>query len=194
MINEYCQMDFQQKKYRWYAVYTRVNQEKKIYKFLQDLDVKCYLPLKKELKQWSDRKIWIEEPFFRCYIFVYVSYIEFYKIEFIPGVIGYVKFGGIAQVIPELQMEYIKQLIDQQEREIYLSRENLKKGQNAKVLYGPFKGMEGEVIKIFKNYRIIIRINTLGCNLVANITKDEIQIISGKAFMQHFKKSCNRTS
>lgn len=173
-------MNPQHKIYRWYTVYTRVNQEKKIIKYLNDSKVEYYLPLKKNLKQWSDRKVWIEEPFFRNYLFVYISNVEYFNVLNVPGIMSYVTFEGKAHLMTNQQMDNIKTMIDQQEREIVVSREKVGKGQKAKVLYGPFKGMEGEVVKVSNKYRIVIRINSLGCNLYANIARDEI-VVADKA-------------
>ncbi len=163
--------------YEWYAIYTKPNAEKKILTFLEEQEIECYLPLKKSLRKWSDRKKWIEEPFFRCYIFVKVSHVEFFKVLEIPGTVKYVSFGKKPQTIPDNQIQNIKILVEQEEREIFLSHENIEKGKNAEVLFGPFKGMQGEITKISGNYRITLRIETLGCNLYANILKDEIKIV-----------------
>ena len=173
-------MDVKQNEYEWYAVYTKTNGEKKILKNLQNENIECYLPLSKKLKQWSDRKKWVEEPFFRNYLFVKVGRQEFFNVLSIPGVVSYVSFGGQPQRIPSEQISNIKKLIEQQEREVVLSRENIEKGQNAEVLIGPFKGLQGEVVKIYGNYRIVIRIEALGCSIYANISKNEINVIPSK--------------
>jgi transcriptional antiterminator RfaH len=94
-----------------------------------------------------------------------------------PGVVRYVTFEGNAQTIPDSQMENIKKLVEQQEREVNISRSNLGKGQNVEVISGPFKGIQGEVIKIYDNYRIVIRIEALSCDVYANISKDEIELM-----------------
>ncbi len=163
--------------YKWYVIYTRPNGEKRIFENLKEDNIQCYLPLKRFLRQWSDRKKWIEEPLFRCYLFVRVSNIEFYKVLDMPGVVRYITFEGHAQTIPDSQMENIKKLVEQQEREVNISRSNLGKGQNVEVISGPFKGIQGEVIKIYDNYRIVIRIEALSCDVYANISKDEIELI-----------------
>ena len=111
--------------YEWYAIYTRVHQEKKIYSILMEQNIECYLPLIKTLKQWSDRKKWIEEPLFRCYLFVKVSYVEYFNVLTIPGVVNYVCFGGIAQKIPVIQIENIKTLMSQKQEDVVLTREDL---------------------------------------------------------------------
>ena len=163
--------------YEWYVIYTRANGEKRIFENLKEEGIECYLPLKRFLRQWSDRKKWIEAPLFRCYLFVRVSNIEFFKVLDMPGVVRYIAFEGHAQTIPESQMDNIKKLVEQQEREVILSKRNLGKGQNVKVIIGPFKGMQGEVIKIYGNYRIVIRIEALGCAVYANISRDEIKVM-----------------
>jgi transcriptional antiterminator RfaH len=170
-------MNGMKQEYKWYVIYTRPNGEKRIFENLKEDNIECYLPLKRFLRQWSDRKKWIEEPLFRCYLFVRVSNIEFYKVLDMPGVVRYVTFEGNAQTIPESQMENIKKLVEQQEREVNISRSNLGKGQNVEVISGPFKGIQGEVIKIYDNYRIVIRIEALSCDVYANISKDEIELM-----------------
>jgi transcriptional antiterminator RfaH len=169
--------------YEWYAIYTKANNEKQIHRNLDRDHIESYLPLTKVLRQWSDRKKWVEEPLFRNYLFVRVSQVEYFNVLNFPGVVSYVSFGGQPQIIPVIQIAHIKKLIEQQEREVILSREHIEKGQNAEVLAGPFKGMTGEVVKICGNYRIIIRVEALGCSLYANISKDEIFIPATKVHL-----------
>lgn len=177
-------MKLNQQDYEWYAIYTKTNYEKKILNCIQYDNIECYLPLSKKLKQWSDRKKWIEEPFFRNYLFVRVSRKEFFNVLNITGVVKYITFGGLPQKIPPEQISCIKKLIEQQEREVVLSREKIEKGQNAEVLFGPFKGLSGEIVKIYGNYRIVIRIEALGCSILANISKDEINLVQAKSLVQ----------
>jgi len=163
--------------YEWYAVYTKINGEKKIQANLQEQNIECYLPLRKTLRQWSDRKKWVEEPLFRSYIFVKASHIEFFDVLSVPGVVCYVSFGGRAQPIPEFQIENVKTFVKQKEKEIILTRENIERGLKAEVLIGPMKGVQGEVVQICGQYRILIRVESMGCCLYANISKDEVKFL-----------------
>jgi len=164
--------------YFWYAIYTRVNREKRILSDLRELNIECYLPLTKSLKQWSDRKKWVEEPLFRCYIFVRVSSVDFFKILQVTGVVKYVSFGGKAQVIPNCQIEGIRSLVKQQEIGIVLTHERIAKGAKAEVLCGALKGVQGEVVQLMGQSRILIRLESLGCCLYTNISKEEIKLLS----------------
>jgi transcription antitermination factor NusG len=166
--------------YKWYAVYTKINSEKKILEELQEQEIESYLPLKKTLRQWSDRKKWIEEPLFRSYVFVKVSHIEFFDVLAVPGVVCYVSFGGRAQAIPEYQIENVKAFVQQEKNEIILTKELIEKGAKVEVLYGPLKGVKGEIIKIFGQYRILIRVDAMGCSLHTNISKEEIKFLNTK--------------
>lgn len=167
--------------YAWYAVYTKVNQEKKVYAALQENNIECYLPVQKTLRQWSDRKKWIEVPVFRCYIFVKVSYIDFFKVLSTPGVIFYVSFSGKAQKIPDNQIDNIRTLIKHAEKEVVITKKHIAKGIKAEVIFGKLKGLRGEVVKICGQSRIVIRIESLKCCLYAQISKDEIKILKETA-------------
>lgn len=170
-------MNLKKPNYAWYAVYTKVNSEKKIFEALQENKIESYLPLKKSLRQWSDRKKWIEEPLFRCYLFVKVSHIEFFNVLSVPGVVCYVRFGGRPQTIPDNQIENIRTLIRQDKIDVVVSKEKLKRGKKAEVLVGPLKGLKGEIIEVSGQYRILIRVESIGCCLYANISRDEIKLI-----------------
>lgn len=166
--------------YRWYAIYTRANGEKKLFENLQEKNIECYLPLQKVLKYWSDRKKWVEEPLFKGYIFVKVSYIEFFKALNTPGAVCYVSFGGRAQSIPEVQINNVKAFLSQNEHEVTLSYERIQKGVSVEVQHGTLKGIKGEVINILGQSRLVIRIDSMNCSLQVNISREEIKLLEDK--------------
>lgn len=174
-------MPLEKPNYQWYAIYTRANAEKKLFENLQEKNIECYLPTRKVMKSWSDRKKWVEEPLFRCYIFVRVSYKEFFIALNTPGVVCFVSFGGKAQPIPENQINNIRTFLDQSDHEVTLTYERIQKGVSVEVLYGSLKGIQGEVINIFGHTRILIRIDSMNCSLHANITRDEVKILEEKS-------------
>ena len=170
-------MMLEKSNFQWYAVYTRANLEKKLFDNLQEKKIECYLPTRKVLKYWSDRKKWVEEPLFKCYIFVKVSYKEFYTVLSTSGAVCYVSFGGKAQSIPEHQIANIKMFLAQSEHEITVSHERIQRGVSVEVLYGSFKGIKGEVINILGQSRLLIRIDSMNCSLYANIERDEVMLL-----------------
>jgi len=163
--------------YQWYAIYTRANSEKKLFENLCSKNIECYLPVRKVLKHFCDRKKWVEEPLFRSYIFVKVSNKEFFDVLNTNGAVCYISFGGKAQSIPEVQIEAVKRFLDQTESEITVSYERIQKGISVEVLFGSFKGVYGEVVSILGQSRLLIRIDSMNCSLYANIAKEEVKPI-----------------
>lgn len=173
-------MIIENQKYQWYALYTRANGEKKLLENLKDKNIECYLPTRKVLKIWSDRKKWIEEPLFKCYIFVKVSYKEFFNVLNTAGAVCYVSFGGRAQSIPENQIDNIKNFLSQCDHEITLTYERIQKGVMVEVLAGSLKGIKGEVTNLYGQTRLVIRIESMNCSLYANISRDEVKLLGDK--------------
>lgn len=173
-------MMLNQETYKWYAIYTKANGEKKLFESLQEKNIECYLPLRKTLRAWSDRKKWIDEPLFRSYLFVKVSNKEFFDVLNTVGVVCYVSFSGKAQSIPESQIANIKNFLLKCDREVTLTYERIQKGVSVEIKGGALKGIIGEVVSLNGQSRLLLRIETLNCCLYANISKDEVTIIDEK--------------
>ena len=63
-------------KKNWWALYTKPRHEKKAKLEIEKKGITVYLPLNRVLRQWSDRKKWIEEPLFPGYIFIHGDAVE----------------------------------------------------------------------------------------------------------------------
>ena len=100
---------------KWYALYTKSRTEKKTGQELVSKGIETFLPLEKILKEWSDRKKWVEEPLFRSYIFVHINKAEHFKVLNASGIVRFITFEGKAVPIPDLQIEAIKQFINLEE-------------------------------------------------------------------------------
>lgn len=146
---------------QWYAVYTRSRAEKQIHKLLLRAGIEAYLPIRKVLKYWSDRKKWVEEPLFRSYIFVHITEAEYFNVLNIPGAVRYITFEGKAVPIPPQQIEAIKQFIDTGE-ELPEFEQDLSRGDKVDIIAGPMKGIEGAIVDFKGKKKVKIEINGLG--------------------------------
>jgi transcriptional antiterminator RfaH len=181
-------MIIEAKNYHWYTVYTKVNNEKKLFVSLLEKNIECYLPQKKVMKVWSDRKKWVDLPLFTCYVFVKVSNKEFFNVLETMGAVRYVSFGGKAQTIPESQISNIKNFLSQLDHEVTLTYDRIQRGDTVEVLYGSLKGVKGEVINIQGQTRLVIRIDSLNCCLYANISKEEVKFLEEKSTKKTMSK------
>jgi len=158
----------------WYALYTRSRSEKQVHELLERSGVEAYLPLQKTLKQWSDRKKWVEVPLFRSYIFVHISELEYYDVLNTPGVVRYVSFEGKAVPIPPQQIEAIRQFVDTG-AELPDVELNLEPGCRVDIIAGPMRGISGELIEIMGKKKVRIEIDGLGHSVFLELPASQIR-------------------
>ncbi|MCL2072417.1 MAG: UpxY family transcription antiterminator [Marinilabiliaceae bacterium] len=153
---------------KWFALYTKPKSEKKIFSELTESGIEAYLPLRKELRLWSDRKKWIDVPIISSYIFVRVSQLEYRKVFEVKNIVGYVSYKGKAVVIPDMEMEIMKRAVENK-LEFSVEKGKLQKGKKIKFTSGPFMGLSGEITEIKGVKKLYLRIKNVGFTLIANI-------------------------
>jgi transcriptional antiterminator RfaH len=153
---------------KWYAVYTYPRAEKQVHARLIEIDVETYLPLQRTYRQWSDRKKLIEKPLLSSYVFVKIIPVEFPKVYKAGGVVKFVSFEGHPVAIPQKQIDNLRLLIDSN-AEVEVTPEKFEKGDEVEVIMGSMIGLTGELIKIGRKKRVIIRIDKLEQNIVLTI-------------------------
>ncbi len=152
----------------WYPVYTHPRAEKKAYQALLNKGIEAYLPLKRELKQWSDRKKWVDEPFIKSYLFVRISEREQAEVLMTKGVTRFIYFGGKIAAMPAQQINDLK-LLMASSLELEITEENLLPGEKIIVKAGPLKGMIGEIISYRSQKQLALRLESLGCSVIVHI-------------------------
>lgn len=132
--------DFKQE--QWFAVHTHARHEKVVAQEAVEQGITTFLPLVKQVRQWSDRRKVIESPLFGCYVFVKIlpDNQQRLRVLRINGVLRFIGLhGGIP--IPEEQIETVRMLIEQELP--VCSHPFLKVGQRVRVRTGALKGVEG---------------------------------------------------
>jgi len=154
----------------WYAIYTKARNEKKVHERLLEQGVESYLPLVKTLRQWSDRKKWVEVPLLSSYVFVRVPQYQLREIIQVDGAAKYISFEGKPASIPEKQIDNLRLLVNG-EADIEVTGERLSPGDPVEVTTGSLRGLTGELIKINNKNKVVVRIDRLDINLVIKIQK-----------------------
>ena len=141
---------------KWIAVYTKSRHEKVVIQELEKKNIEAYCPILKERRQWSDRKRWVEFPLFRSYVFVKIELKNSLYILQTMGVHHIIKFQGNISTIPDGIIQNIKSMIDGgftvEQVEYFV------KGDEVKVVDGPLKGMEGIVVMIKNENKLVIKV------------------------------------
>jgi len=140
----------------WIAVYTKSRHENVVIQELEKKNIEAYCPILKERRQWSDRKRWVEFPLFRSYVFVKIELKNSLYILQTMGVHHIIKFQGNISTIPDGIIQNIKSMIDGgftvEQVEYFV------KGDEVKVVDGPLKGMEGIVVKIKNENKLVLKV------------------------------------
>uniref|UniRef100_Q3AU98 Transcription antitermination protein nusG n=1 Tax=Chlorobium chlorochromatii (strain CaD3) TaxID=340177 RepID=Q3AU98_CHLCH len=161
----------------WYAVYVRSRYEKKVYQALLEREVNSFLPLYETIRQWSDRKKKVSEPLFRGYVFVNIAMQqESIKVLDTEGVVKFIGIGRKPSVIAEREIEWLKKLVREPEA-ISRTVASLPAGQKVRVIAGPFKDMEGVVVKEGRESQIVIYFDSIMQGVEVSIYPDLLQPI-----------------
>lgn len=156
----------------WKAVYTKPRNEKKVAQRLSERGIEVYCPLRKTLKQWSDRKKWVEEPLFSSYVFVRVSEELRSEVLLDPGVVAFLFWLGKPAVIRENEIQAIRDFIENHPSAQARAMEVVK-GQRVSIKGGPMKDHQG-IVRRSEKGRVIIEIDSMGMELIADVSKDDL--------------------
>lgn len=158
---------------KWYPVYTHPRAEKKAYQALVDKGIETYLPLHRQLKQWSDRKKWVEEPLIKSYLFVCIAESEQTEVLMTKGITRFIYFSNRITPMPDRQIEQLK-LLMASPYELEITEENLQAGEKIIIKAGPLKGITGEMISYRSQKQLILRLENLGQSIIVNVASSLI--------------------
>ncbi|MEX0686927.1 MAG: UpxY family transcription antiterminator [Balneolales bacterium] len=152
----------------WYALYTRPRFEKKVLKELEELGYEAYLPIKRELRQWSDRKKWIEEPLIRSYVFIKTEPKQLPLASQVNGVACPVTFNGRPATIRAEEIKAIRMIISGPDL-FDVEEISFTKGEPVSIIEGPLKGLKGNWINYRGGQRVAIRIDQLQKDIIVEV-------------------------
>ncbi len=166
---------------KWFAIYVKSRNEKKVFKQLEDIGVESFLPLITRLKQWSDRKKKVEEPLFRSYVFLRHNLKdrkEYYKIMNIQGVVCFVTIEKKPVPIPENQITAIKEYLNDTELQDF-NTDDFKEGQLVRIKSGQMRDLIGRFVqtKGKHNIIIIIEIEAVGQSLPITVPRSMVEAV-----------------
>ncbi|MGB9615648.1 MAG: UpxY family transcription antiterminator [Candidatus Kryptoniota bacterium] len=142
---------------KWHVIYVITRHEKKVFEELVKREIEAYLPMRKELHDWSDRKKWVEVPLFPSYVFVKACSSEYESIYNVKSFLKFVTFNGRPCVVPEWQIDGVRNIIKCYPTDVEVL-EGSYRGMWAEITSGPLTGLQGEIIELVNGKTFIIRI------------------------------------
>ncbi|HXM98834.1 MAG TPA: UpxY family transcription antiterminator [Candidatus Dormibacteraeota bacterium] len=151
----------------WYAVYTKHQHEKSAAELLTRKGFEVLLPLYGVTHRWKDRvkNIWL--PVFPCYLFLRADLRRKLEILRTAGVFWLVENGGRACTVPETDIESVRRLTqsaEQLEPHPYMTV-----GDRVRVKAGPLTGVEGILVRVKNEYRVVVSVQLLQKAVAAEV-------------------------
>lgn len=167
---------------KWHVIYVVTRHEKKVFEELVKREIQAYLPTRKELHEWSDRKKWVEVPLFPSYVFVKTSVKDYESIYNVKSFLRFVTFNGRPCVVPEWQIDGIRNIIKCFPSDIEVL-EGSYRGMWAEITSGPLSGLHGEIVELVNGKAFTIRIEGIDKIIGVRVPVGEVRILGSTAQM-----------
>jgi transcription antitermination factor NusG len=154
---------------RWYALFVRSNQEKRIAQQLSGRDIEHFLPCYGLMSQWRDRRVKLEVPLFPGYLFARLPFSERLKVLTIPNVVSLVGTRNAPSPISEEEIDWIRRGIGQGTA---APHSYLKIGQRVRITQGALYGLEGILLRTQNNTRIAVSVESISRTFTVEVDPD----------------------
>ena len=161
---------------QWYAVQTKSNFERALSKELQLKGISSFCPEIAEVHEWADRKKTIMQPVFKGYVFANFPGNVEGRVA-VLSCAGAVRILGKAQqieAIPEAEIEAIRIAV----QSYSCTRiAGLEEGSWVRVKRGALKNVEGRLVHIKNQTRLVLTITLLCQSVAAEIDLRDVEVI-----------------
>lgn len=155
----------------WYAVQTHSRHEKPVRDRLMAGGIEPFLPLSKQQRQWSDRKVWTTVPLFSGYCFARFSLSDTLVVLKTPGV---ARIVGASKPEPIHENEIIALQQVSSANRMIAPCDYLIQGTWVEVVQGPLTGLRGQLVRRTKHHGLVIRASLIQQAALVYIEADEV--------------------
>ncbi len=160
----------------WHAVYTAPRHEKRVAQHLEQRQVEHFLPTYTSQRRWKDgSKVTLQLPLFPGYIFVRIARRQRVRVLESPGVVCIVDGTGKAPaILPKEQIDALRSGLSERRVEPHPL---LVVGQRGRIRCGAFAGMEGVVMRLRKNFRVVLTVDLIMQSMAVEVDAHDLEMI-----------------
>ena len=160
---------------KWFVLKTNPRAEKLVSLRLSEIGIDNYLPIRRELKQWKDRKKWVDEVLFKSYVFVNTTERLKNDVFKVFGIVRFLYFDKKLAVVTDSEIEILNLFC--KINEIKITNKGFESGDEVEIIEGALIGMRGVLKESQKGSKISIYIVALGLFANINIKISEVRKI-----------------
>jgi len=162
----------------WYAVYTCANHEKRVAIQFDGRGIEHFLPQYEATSRWKDRRVLLKRPLFPGYLFVHLALSDRLQVQHVPGVVGLVGFSGAPSVVPEEEVQRVRELLGQGSR--VEPHPFLRVGRRVRVKRGPLMGLEGILVRRKSGLRFVISVELIQRSMAVEMDEGDLEPLSAQ--------------
>ena len=161
---------------RWYLVYCKPRQEAVARVNLERQSYVTYLPLMREMRRRSGKRVEVVSPMFPRYLFIQLNTEtdNWGPIRSTIGVVSMVRFGQSPVSIPNALIDLLRKREDAQGMH-RSPTEQYRRGTRVRIVDGGFAGYEGIFVARSGRERVTVLLQVLGRNTPAHIDAGAIE-------------------
>ena len=169
---------------KWYVLFVRSNQEKRVAQHLAHRQIEHFLPVFDSIHQWRDRKVKLSQPLFTGYVFVRISLVERLKVLVIPNVVNLVGTRNTPSTISDEEITGIRHAMANGKVEPH-PYWPLKEGSWVVINAGAMVGMEGRLVRLQNNTRVLISLNSISRAFTVEVDSGSVELAPKKKVLQY---------
>jgi len=159
----------------WYALQVRSRKEGYVASQIAGQGYECLLPTYKSIRKWSDRVKEVEQPLFPGYLFCRFDFQNRRPLITTPGVLQIVGYGRTAisvsdEEIQSLQLAASSEMPKQ-------PWPYLEVGQRVRVNYGTLSGLEGILVNVKGNHRVVLSVTLLQRSVAMEVETSWLSVV-----------------
>lgn len=161
---------------KWCAVYTTARHEKRIAQHFQVRGIEHFLPLYRVQRRWRDgTRATLDLPLFPSYIFVRIQRAERVRALAVPGALSIV--GGTGKepaALSDAEIDSLRAGLSERRIEPHPL---LVAGQMGRIRSGALAGMQGVIVRLKSNYRVVITLQLIMQSIAVEVDADDVEAL-----------------
>lgn len=157
----------------WYAIRVKSNREHVTSLALHEKGYEEYAPTYRTRRFWSDRVKELDLPLFPGYVFCRFDENNRLPILTTPGILSVVGIGKVPVAVDEQEIARIQAIV--RSGVLAYPWPFLRTGQKVIIAHGPLTGVEGLLLSIKNQYRLVVSITLLQRSVAAEIDRDCVE-------------------
>ena len=161
----------------WHALVVKPRSERKTGQLLAENGFETCVPLQRQLRQWRDRKKWVEAVVFNNYVFVASPARRRQEVFQIGLALKYVSFSGRVATLSEQEVSLIK-CLDGAAMPVQIHEgQALRPGEAVEILRGRLAGFRGFVVSVNGKMRVRLSLASLGCFAEVEVSVRDVRVV-----------------